>query len=312
MPLASDGGDPSHAAVHLVSKASPSYDDRPDGAETLVLHSDALGRDVTVDVAPPDPALTPGSKAAAVYVLDRGFGITGQSARLLERSGAMAPAFVIAINNSDPGADRQREFVHERIGQGKDAWGGGGAAYETFMVDELKPFIEARYAVDPARSVLFGHSLGGLFTATVLVRHPRAFAGYLIASPSIWATPGLIDEVKRMPPLSRPIRVFIGYGDGEGAQNIGPMRQFAEAVAAPPAGLNVREQEFEGQNHLSSFLLETPAGLPFLGYLAHAEGGWLHTAVEDHDVIFGRLSLQAKTPSWSPLLGSRHWQTAAH
>jgi hypothetical protein len=67
-----------------------------------------------------------------------------------------------------------------------------------------------------------------------------------------------------MPPLSRPTRVFIGYGDGEAPETVGPMHQFAEAVAAPRTGLDVREQMFEGQSHLSSFLLEAPAALPFL------------------------------------------------
>jgi predicted alpha/beta superfamily hydrolase len=255
---------PADAAVQLRERTAPVQDSREGGAETLVLHSDALGRDVTVDVTAPEPSVAPGGKAAAVYVLDRGMLITGQSALILQRAQAMAPAFIVAISNGDAGADRNLDFVHERLGQGKDAWGGGGQAYETFLVDELKPFIEARYAVDPARSVLFGHSLGGLFAGTVLVRHPRAFSGYLIASPSIWATPALVDEVKRMPPISRPTRVFIGYGDGEAPETIGPMRQLAEALAAPRTGLDVREREFEGQNHASSFLLEGPAGLPFL------------------------------------------------
>jgi predicted alpha/beta superfamily hydrolase len=249
---------PAGAAVRLVSQAATG------GTQSLVLHSDALGREVTVDVTPPEAALAPGVKAAAIYVLDRGMSITGLSARILQQSGAMAPAFVVAIANNDPGADRNRDFVHARLGQGQDTWGGGGAAYEAFLVDELKPFIEARYAADPARSVLFGHSLGGLFAATVLVRHPRAFSAYLIASPSIWATPALIEEVRRMPPASRPARVFIGYGDGEEPDTIGPMHQFAEALAAPRTGLDVREQAFEGQNHQSSFLLEGPMGLPFL------------------------------------------------
>jgi predicted alpha/beta superfamily hydrolase len=254
----------SHAAVRLVSKSSPPQDDRQGGAETLVLHSDALGRDVTVDITAPDPVPPTRRPLPAVYVLDRGFLLTGQSARLLQRSGVMAPAFVVAIANDDPGADRNRDFVHERLGQGQDAWGGGGGAYETFLVDELKPFIEAGYGADPQRSVLFGHSLGGLFAATVLVRHPKAFSAYLIASPSVWATPGLIEEARRMRPSSAATRVFIGWGDGEAADTIGPMRQLAQALAAPRTGLNVRDQEFEGQNHLSSFLLEAPAGLPFL------------------------------------------------
>ena len=255
---------PANASVQLLKSSAAVHDDREAGAETLVLHSDALGRDVTVDVTAPDAAPAPGAKAAAVYVLDRGMLITGQSARILQHSGAMAPAYIVAISISDAGADRNFDFVHERLGQGKDAWGGGGQAYETFLVDELKPFIEARYAVDPARSVLFGHSLGALFAATVLVRHSRAFSGYLLASPSIWATPALIEAVRRMPPPSGPTRVFIGYGDREDAGLIGPARQFAEALAAPGAGLEVREGALEGQNHQSSFLLEGPLGLPFL------------------------------------------------
>ncbi len=254
---------PTKAAVQLRERTAPVHDSREGGAETLVLHSDALGRDVTIDVTAPDASVG-AAKVAAVYVLDRGMVITGQSAHILQRSAVMAPAFIVAIANDDPGGDRNTDFVHERLGQGKDAWGGGGEAYETFLVDELKPFIEARYAVDPARSVLFGHSLGGLFAATVLVRHPRAFSGYLLASPSIWATPGLIEAVRRMPPLSRSTRVFIGYGDEEGPGLIGPARQFADALATPRTGLEVREREFEGQNHMSSFLLEGPAGLPFL------------------------------------------------
>lgn len=255
---------PAGAAVQLRERTAPTEDSREGGAETLVLHSDALGRDVTVDVTAPDAPLAQGAKAAAVYVLDRGMLVTGQSARILQRSGVMAPAYIVSIATTDAGADRNVDFVHERLGQGKDAWGGGGQAYETFLVDELRPFIEARYAVDPSRSVLFGHSLGGLFAATVLTRRPRSFSGYLIASPSVWATPGLIEEVKRMPPLLRPTRVFIGYGDAEAPDTIGPMRQLAEALAAPRTGLEVREREFEGQNHPSSFLLEGPAGLPFL------------------------------------------------
>jgi predicted alpha/beta superfamily hydrolase len=252
---------PAAAAVQLKDQTAPVHETRESGAETLVLHSDALKRDVTIDVTTPEAS--PG-KAAAVYVLDRGMHITGQSALILQHSGEMAPAFIVSISNSDPGADRTFDFVHARVGQGKDAFGGGGDAYETFLVDELKPFIEARYPVDPARSVLFGHSLGGLFAATILARHPGAFSGYLLASPSIWAAPGLIEAVQRMPPLTGPTRVFIGYGDQEGPSMAGPAHQFAQALSWSLTGLTVRERSFADQNHMSSFLLEGPSGLPFL------------------------------------------------
>jgi predicted alpha/beta superfamily hydrolase len=254
---------PANAAVQLREQIAPVRDGREGGAETLVLHSDALGRDVTIDVTAP-PSSAASVKAAAVYVLDRGMRITGQSALILQGSGEMAPAFIVAISSSDAGADRKFDLVHGRVGQGKDAFGGGGDAFEAFLVDELKPFIEARYPVDPARSVLYGHSLGGLFAATVLERHPGAFSGYLLASPSIWANPSLIEGARRMAPLPGPTRVFIGYGVEEGPSMSGPAHQLAQALATAQSALQVRETGFEGQNHMSSFLLEGPAGLPFL------------------------------------------------
>src|SRR6185437_4614466 len=68
---------------------------------------------------------------------------------------------------------------------------GGGAAFEAFLLEDLKPFIEAHYPADPRRSVLFGHSAGGLFAANVFADRPDAFYGYVIGSASAWADPSL-------------------------------------------------------------------------------------------------------------------------
>jgi hypothetical protein len=67
-----------------------------------------------------------------------------------------------------------------------------------------------------------------------------------------------------MPPPSRSMRVFIGWGDQESPDTIGPMRRLSQALSDPRRGLQVREMEFPGQNHVSSFLFEGPNGLPFL------------------------------------------------
>lgn len=63
---------------------------------------------------------------------------------------------------------------------------GGNDAFLTFLTDELRPLIRTRYATDPKRQALFGHSFGGLFALHVLFTRPDAFQTYLASSPSIW------------------------------------------------------------------------------------------------------------------------------
>jgi predicted alpha/beta superfamily hydrolase len=95
---------------------------------------------------------------------------------------------------------------------GTVAQGGGGAAFQAFLLEELRPYIETRYPIDPKAEVLFGHSLGGVFTANILARNPDAFAGYLIASPSVWADPTILARLKAVRDKAGQHRVFVGYG----------------------------------------------------------------------------------------------------
>lgn len=51
--------------------------------------------------------------------------------------------------------------------------------YLRFLVEELKPAVDARYATQPEREhcFLMGSSMGGLISAYGLCEHPRVFAG---------------------------------------------------------------------------------------------------------------------------------------
>jgi predicted alpha/beta superfamily hydrolase len=63
---------------------------------------------------------------------------------------------------------------------------GGADAFLRVLTQEIKPFINTHYKIDPARQALFGHSLGGLTTLHEMFTHPEEFSTYLITSPSIW------------------------------------------------------------------------------------------------------------------------------
>ena len=82
----------------------------------------------------------------------------------------------------------------QRLPNRESAPSGGADDFLAFIEDELKPMIALRYSVNSQRQTLFGHSYGGLFTLYTLLTRPRAFQGYVAASPSIWWYKDSIDR----------------------------------------------------------------------------------------------------------------------
>lgn len=63
---------------------------------------------------------------------------------------------------------------------------GGGAAYATYVLSQVLPFIDGKFRTDPKRRIYMGHSYGGLLGAHVLFTAPTTFSHYILGSPSIW------------------------------------------------------------------------------------------------------------------------------
>jgi len=223
-------------------------------ADRFVMHSASAGRDYLIEVTPPERPVAPGRKVPVLYALDAGYHVAAPEAWALQASGAMGPAFVVAIGYP-PGAPNTREtdLLYRPLSEHGAAAGGGGAAFEAFILDELRPAIEARYPVDPDRSVLLGHSLAGLFVANLLADRPRAFHAYLIASPSIWADGETLARVRAAAPSGRGRRVFLGVGGAETARMLEGADALETALGAPPSTFVVRKQVFAGQVHRSYY-----------------------------------------------------------
>lgn len=215
------------------------------------------GKTYVIQVSAPIDPLPEGVKAPVIYVTDGNwyFGIATDIVRMHLLGGAMEPAYVVAIGYPDPAtksvvANREMDLVHNKTFAPTGPMGGGGAAFLDFLTDELRPMIEARFPVEPGRSVLAGQSLGGLFAANVLLQKPDSFSGYLIGSPSVWADRALL-------PLAggftggKGQRVFIGVGGGESKGMRDGTAALATALSAPPAGLSVEHRELAQHSHTS-------------------------------------------------------------
>lgn len=240
---------------------------RADPTVQFVVRSERANQDFLVQVTPPgsQPWL-PSQKAAVAYVLDGGFGIVAPAVAYVGGTRAMLPAYVVTIAYP-PGRRGSRErdmlFADAIRPDGSQAKGGGGEAFMAFLVHELRPFIEARYPVDPAKSVLAGDSLAGLFTANVLARRPDAFSGYLIGSPSVWADPDIVDRLDRVTGTASPPRVFVAYGQVETPHMVRDGRRLARAVSRNRA-LKGREHVVPDADHRSAFPELMARGLAYL------------------------------------------------
>ncbi len=78
---------------------------------------------------------------------------------------------------------------------------GQAAAFLDFVEQRIKPHIARRYPLDPNRTALYGHSLGGLTALYDLAHHPDRFSAYFAASPALWW-----DDSVVMPQLQRAAR----------------------------------------------------------------------------------------------------------
>ncbi|HWU14791.1 MAG TPA: alpha/beta hydrolase-fold protein [Caulobacter sp.] len=229
-------------------------------ATKFVVHSDRLGHDYEVTVQLPSAKVfLPGQKFAAIYALDGGYELAGPDSAFLGARAMMAPAIVVSLRLA-PGQppSRNEDFTHRPFTLDGKSQGGGGAVFEAFLLQDLKPFIEARYPADPASSVLFGHSLGGVFAANVFADNPDAFAGYIIGSVVVPRDPGLVDRVAKAAAQARGQRVFLavgGAGDSTVAEKRSMKQGFTALVAAFKVGpgVTLRAKAYPGENHLSYY-----------------------------------------------------------
>jgi len=244
--MASASGACSAAGLRVVARgpALQPFGDR------LEVRSQALGRDMIVTVTPPLTGLPKHRKVAAIYALDGGYGEAGPIGSAMSGGEAIAPVLVVAVE-WPPGQWKYRDedlFFGSGTIDGQRLRG-RGAAYETFLLKELKPYIEAHYPADPAQAILFGHSAAGTFAAGILVRDPDAFAGWIIGSPALEYDPRVL---ARAATVSRTVvgkRVFVAAGAAENPTMVADTHSLAEALSGPGSRLAVRSKLYPGARH---------------------------------------------------------------
>ena len=216
---------PSAAPVAVAASTRPST--AGPGVHVLAqrLAMPGLGRERTLRLyLPPSYESAPGKRYPFVYMhdaqnlFDEATSSYGHEWGVDETLDAFARTrgFEAIVVGIDHGGE---ERVHELTPWPNPKYGAAqGEQYMAFVVDVVKPFIDARFRTlpDRAHTAIAGSSLGGLESHYALLRYPQVFGKAAIFSPSYWYSSEVYVQTKAHPwPADTRTYFYIGGREGE-------------------------------------------------------------------------------------------------
>jgi len=250
--------------------------------ETLTLESELVGDAFEIFVRLP-PGYDPdgGIRYPVVFQLDATFprldefNTTAGFASELEEQGRIEPTIVVGLGYPDqpgPVAGRLRDYTLPSVnGDVLEGASGGAPTFYAFLRDELTPWLEDRYPIaGPDGRALFGHSLGGLFSAYALLQHDPAepfIRGFVVASPSFFYDSGSIYDhllafADRVTDPS--LLLSLSAGTLEGPEMMVYFDEFAQRLSDQGyEGLHMEVLRYE-ENHTATVAPSFRDGLKFL------------------------------------------------
>jgi len=241
---------------------------------SFLVRSDILKDERRINVYLPDDYEKPGLRFPVLYLLDGGakedFLHIAGLAQINSAYGNGKELIVVGIE----GVDRHHDLTSpsDVASDLKLVPTSGGAdSYRSFLVRELKPWVEAHYRTD-GHSALIGESLAGLFTLETFLRAPQDFDDYIAVSPSLWWQAGAVSRdiaalLKAQNFKGR--RIFIAFDDPapppEQAEKDRALQDRVSAAfaAANPVGLTWRIAR-PGEGHATIYHPAAQMGLRWL------------------------------------------------
>lgn len=139
---------------------------------------------------------------------------------------------VVAVDNG--GTHRMDEYQPWRSTDTRFG-GGEGARYVDFIVQTLKPYVDAHYRTRPDRvnTGIGGSSLGGIISFYAALQYPDVFGRALVFSAPFFFEPQLFALARAYRRRASPTRFYFDTGLNEGTTELGlPYRAMAHSLQA--------------------------------------------------------------------------------
>ncbi len=208
-----------------------------------------------------------------LYVTDAdyAFPIIRQIARRVNLEGPVIEEFILiglSYAKGDHGAtSRRRDYTPTPNGPSNSSNDihGGGAAYQTYLKEQVLPYVDAKFRTDPSQRILMGHSYGALLGAQIMFTDPAMFSRYVLGSPSFWYDKRHIMTMEAAYARNHtdlPAEVFMYVGgfeapgptprhmqDGDMVRDMQVMEQVLKSRAYP--NLRAQSTVLENEDHLT-------------------------------------------------------------
>lgn len=207
--------------------------------ENFTAHITPFGLDRNTFVYLPDDWQTSGRRYPVVYMFDGHnlfFDATatyGTCWGLKEYMDAHPQAIIVAPECNHEGNARLEEYSpYDFVWQEYDIKG-RGKAYLDWMVDELKPLIDAKYPTLPDRenTAIGGSSMGGLMSLYAVTAFNDVYSRAACLSPSIWFATRSLDRLIRDAQFAPDTVIYMDYGSREMAHHDNMRKQYAAVTS---------------------------------------------------------------------------------
>lgn len=96
-------------------------------------------------------------------------------------------------------------------------YGGDGDKYGAFLIETLKPYIDANFRTCPERETTYlaGSSMGGLITLYLGSEYSNVFAKLGILSPAFWFNKNQVFNHIQQQEFKRPTQIYMDMGTSE-------------------------------------------------------------------------------------------------
>ena len=254
--------------IALISTSSAQDNSKPIViGEELKIYSDTLNEERTILVGKPTSYEQGDESYPIMIVLDGSahFHYTTGITKYLAGNQFIPELLVISVQNTDRNRDLTPPSQVQREMEGLPTQG-GAENFQTFIADELLPWVEENYRTRPYK-ILVGHSFGGLFAINSLVTRPEIFDAYIAISPSLqWNDQRLVDRAETFFENTEKLdaSLFMTVGN-EGNGLLGGVRKLSGVLdEKSPSGFEWHFEHMPMETHNSVPQRSTYQGLEFV------------------------------------------------
>ncbi len=187
------------------------------------------------------------------------FNMVNSAIQYYSQVGEGVPMIVISIHSENRSLEFTPKANHEKTIESWEGQCGEAEKLTKFIREEVIPQVESKYNVKPYRLGI-GHSLGGTYVLTELMKTESLFNSVIAVSPNmVYDKEQLVDQGKNHFAAAKNSQAFIYCSAGDQGEMENSFRKSLErldsiAQKELPENMTWHYEYLEGDSHMSTFL----------------------------------------------------------